>query len=808
MPAEGVKLFFSGPATDAKFSSDGSTMFVTNSQLVRAVDVASGTVLATYRLGETAGALSVSPDGSKLVVVGKNTIYEGDTETVSIFAIDLTKDQITKHEFDVTSEVPDTFFDVAYLASGDVLASFESNSPLALFDPETGSLSSAGTDAIGGNVNLIESADGTKVYVVGHDAADTRHIYTDGAGVTATLAETGDPYSGAGLPPSIAGAGAIADDGGTVFVNNGTAIYDAALELLQDLDLPVLSVLGADIDEVNNRLFVAPNGGAILEIDLATGETIATYELGVDVKTDYRHGYGNALQVDASGKYLLVNTVDGIALVDLSVFAPRAGGGEDVITEGSVIYGTPGDDVLGGDEPGQQMYGLGGDDTYLIYQNGDWAYEEPGEGHDNVRTTLGLFMLEPNIEDLFYEGTANARLQGNALDNLIVGGPGNDYIEGAYGNDTLDGKGGFNFAIYLYDNFAETGSTVDLAIAGPQDTGRTGIDTLINIHGVRGNNAADHFMGDGGDNRLMGEGGDDLLEGRGGNDRLDGGSGDDLLIGGPGDDRLDGDEGFDTASYVDAPGAVTVNLNLTRAQDTVSAGIDQITDVENLIGSIYGDTLFGSSGTNTIDGGRGSDTLRGLAGDDEIFGGLGHDAVFGGTENDTLQGDGGNDRVYGNAGDDFVNGGVGNDNVFGGGGNDQVHGGNGQDIMNGHAGDDMLVGGPGNDLIVGGQGADRFLFNEGHLGSGSSATDRIKDFNSDQGDVIDFKNIDADTTTAGDQAFEWIGNAAFSGSAGELRTEIVGNTTYVYGDTNGDGHANIALLFTGQVTLAEGDFIL
>jgi hypothetical protein len=60
----------------------------------------------------------------------------------------------------------------------------------------------------------------------------------------------------------------------------------------------------------------------------------------------------------------------------------------------------------------------------------------------------------------------------------------------------------------------------------------------------------------------------------------------------------------------------------------------------------------------------------------------------------------------------------------------------------------------------------------------------------------------------GDQAFAWTGNAAFSGTAGELRFAIAGNTTTESGDTDDDGTADFALWLTGQVVLTEGDFEL
>jgi Ca2+-binding RTX toxin-like protein len=250
---------------------------------------------------------------------------------------------------------------------------------------------------------------------------------------------------------------------------------------------------------------------------------------------------------------------------------------------------------------------------------------------------------------------------------------------------------------------------------------------------------------------------------------------------------------------------------------TDNLGIAFTPTIENVLGGTGDDTITGNAvannldgrgGDDIIDGAGGSDVLNGRVGDDVLTGGFGHDDLFGGGGNDDLHGDGGNDRVYGNAGNDTVNGDLGEDSVFGGGGNDTVYGGNGDDILNGHAGDDLIVGGPGNDLLTGGLGADRFLINPGHLGGGLAATDRIRDFSHAQGDVIDLHNLDARSTHAGNQAFSWIGNAAFSGAAGELRYAIAGNTTTVYGDTNGDGTADFALWLTGQINLVAGVFVL
>ena len=57
----------------------------------------------------------------------------------------------------------------------------------------------------------------------------------------------------------------------------------------------------------------------------------------------------------------------------------------------------------------------------------------------------------------------------------------------------------------------------------------------------------------------------------------------------------------------------------------------------------------------------------------------------------------------------------------------------------------------------------------------------------------DMSVIDANTGLAGDQAFAFIGAAAFSGVAGQLRAQVGGGATVVSGDLNGDSAADFAI---------------
>ena len=98
---------------------------------------------------------------------------------------------------------------------------------------------------------------------------------------------------------------------------------------------------------------------------------------------------------------------------------------------------------------------------------------------------------------------------------------------------------------------------------------------------------------------------------------------------GAGNDTLDGGDGDgDTASYVGASSGVTVSLLLQgTAQNTLGAGVDTLTNFENLTGSALNDTLTGDDNNNVISGLAGNDTLNGGNGDDTLDGGTGSDTA-------------------------------------------------------------------------------------------------------------------------------------------------------------------------------------
>jgi Ca2+-binding RTX toxin-like protein len=154
-----------------------------------------------------------------------------------------------------------------------------------------------------------------------------------------------------------------------------------------------------------------------------------------------------------------------------------------------------------------------------------------------------------------------------------------------------------------------------------------------------------------------------------------------------------------------------------------------------------------------------------------------------------------------------INGTTGNNTLNGTAAAESINGDAGNDTINGSGGDDVIVGGRGKDTMTGGAGHDRFVLEtSADSGIGGAVRDAIQDFTHGD-DVIDLSAIDAKTNVAGHDAFSWIGGSNFSGAAGQLRYQLVGSYTVVYGDTNGDKVADFEIGLSGNHTVTSADFL-
>ncbi|MCT0206153.1 calcium-binding protein [Synechococcus sp. CS-1332] len=266
------------------------------------------------------------------------------------------------------------------------------------------------------------------------------------------------------------------------------------------------------------------------------------------------------------------------------------------------------------------------------------------------------------------------------------------------------------------------------------------------------------------------------------------------------------------------------------------------------------DVLLGGGGNDTLTGGTGNDTVRGGAGNDTInytVDSHGVDSVDGGTDTDTLvlTSGGGNqiltvtfngssitafeggtltnvESVTANLGAgtgdvllyESTAGGVtvnlalgtasgfssisGIENVRSNGGADVLTGDNNNNRLNGAGNVDLLTGGLGDDTFV-------YLFSA-DSGTTAATRDTITDFVGAEvagGDLIDVNGIDANTGVAGNQNFNFIGNAAFS-AAGQLRFFQDGPNTIVEGNTTGASGAEFTIQVNGSHTFIATDFVL
>ena len=101
---------------------------------------------------------------------------------------------------------------------------------------------------------------------------------------------------------------------------------------------------------------------------------------------------------------------------------------------------------------------------------------------------------------------------------------------------------------------------------------------------------------------------------------------------------------------------------------------------------------------------------------------------------------------------------------------ENVEGSFNDDRLAGDGGANVLQGRWGADMLEGRGGADRFVYGQKGTTTDTAraAPDRILDFSPKQGDRIDLAAVDANAQVTGDQAFQFIGQDAFT-AAGQVR---------------------------------------
>jgi Ca2+-binding RTX toxin-like protein len=431
-----------------------------------------------------------------------------------------------------------------------------------------------------------------------------------------------------------------------------------------------------------------------------------------------------------------------------------------------------------------------------------------------------------NQGDLLYGTDENDELYGYQGNDFISAGRGNDVINGGLGADWMVGGAGNDW--YYVDNVGDV--VVENAGEGTYDVVYSTVSYMlsynveqlilqesggaINGSGNEGNNSifgnsyANVISGGDGHDNLYGGAGNDELRGGSGNDYIRGDAGDDIMIGGTGHDSYTVDSAGDYIIEFADEGLDTVYSTLSY---TLGANLEEL----YLRGSAH-ISATGNELNNLLVGNAGNNVLNGGAGADRMVGGGGYDRYYVDNVGDTVveSANGGLDGVNSSVsytlaaniesllliGDAAING-TGNEL-----GND-LQGNSANNVLNGGGGNDTLYGGGGADILIGGTGADMFIFgyvNDSPLSSWVSVSDEIRDFSSSEGDRIYLEFMDARTDVSGNQAFSYVGDAAFSGTSGELRFE----NGLLRGDVDGDGDADFHIQVTNVSSLSINDFIL
>lgn len=540
-------------------------------------------------------------------------------------------------------------------------------------------------------------------------AGDGNDVINAGAGPDIIRGGNGDDEINAGTGNDILNGGVGADilDGGqgidTATYENATSAMTADLsmiiagtgEALGDTFINVENLTGSNFDDIllgdaqanelkggsgNDKLIGRGNGDTL---DGGDGNDTASYEYAVNAVTvslasglgsqgeadgdelisieNLIGGAGNDTFISALG--LQANAYDGRGGIDTISYVASGAGVVVTLTTGLVsqtndaagdsftsienlvgsnfndtLIGDGGNNVLNGGLGNDVLEGMAGGDTLIGAGGNDTAsYENAALGIVASLTTV--FSTGPAVTQTndaagdTYSGIENLRgsnfndtLIGDNGANILTGGDGDDILEGMEGTDTLIGGNGNDTASYVHA-ISSVAASLTTGLSGFSGAGDAAGDIYSNIENITGSNFSDNLIGNAGDNILNGGDGDDVLEGMGGADTLIGGA------------------GTNTASYQYSTAGVIASL-LNSTINEGDALNDTYSQIQNLLGSAFDDTLVGDANNNTLTGGVGNDILSG---------GVGIDRLFGGESNDTLIDDGvGAATLDGGVGDDII----------------------------------------------------------------------------------------------------------------------------------------------------------
>ena len=417
-------------------------------------------------------------------------------------------------------------------------------------------------------------------------------------------------------------------------IAHGTAPIDSA-NVGIDTFTGVNAIMGSDY----NDTLLGTNG--LLHVDVfygGKGDDFIDGRAGYDFVT-----YTNFLDPSAITAGISVNLAVGTVTGNSSI-------GVDTLRSVELIRGTQFNDVYNATNFGavgflntstnnvgnfgtyNQFEGMGGDDT--ITGNGNTRVDynfalaavtvdlAAGTGHSTVADNAIVG------NDTILGGVNSVR--GSVYNDALSGSANNEYFLGSYGDDFIDGRGGFDRAVYStsVDDIATGGITVNLAAGTVDGDASIGHDTLRSIEGITGSDFADTYVA-----TNFGAAGflDPLTNDVGNNgtfNEFEGGGGNDAVTG----------NGNTRIAFYNALDGVTVDLGAGTSHGTVvgdvaGVGSDTFTGVTAVAGSAFNDNITGSNNAANT-----AEEFAGRAGDDHIDGLGGFDRAFYNNDNAAVSG--------------------------------------------------------------------------------------------------------------------------------------------------------------------------
>ncbi|AWM87608.1 hypothetical protein C4E04_13265 [Microvirga sp. 17 mud 1-3] len=409
-------------------------------------------------------------------------------------------------------------------------------------------------------------------------------------------------------------------------------------------------------------------------ISLGDGQDSAYGGAGTEV---FYGGLGDDL-IDGGGGLDTV-AFDHAATVDLRLTtAQNTGEGMDTLIHIENLTGSAGKDTFIGDDGANRLEGRHGDDT--LTGNGGNDVLLPGAGNNVVDGGAGIDTV--SYEDRTYGVIIDLSLAGpqavgpnhtDTLQNIenVIGGEagdllkgdaGNNVLTGGKGDDTLDGRGGVNTAVF-------SGKAADYSIQSleggglffkVQDkvSGRDGTDTLSNIRfaqfadktvvlsntapasltlsasAVAENTPAGTTVATVSATDADGDAITYALTDPTGTFKLDGTKL--VLLKAP--DYETGPHAYElTLTATDAYGLArseTVTVTVTDVADTPAGGGGGSSGGAGNPSGPVALSLRGTARVDRLTGADGHDVLKGLSGHDRLYGGAGKDVLYGGAGQD------------------------------------------------------------------------------------------------------------------------------------------------------------------------------